>query len=87
MWGKLAGLAFGAVFLAPAAVEFNRDVRPILSDKCFACHGPDAKNAKSEYRLDTFDHAITAIDGVKGIVPGKLKDSEVHWRILPEDPS
>jgi hypothetical protein len=74
----------------PAAaqkVEFNRDIRPILSDKCFACHGPDAKNAKSEYRLDTFDHAIAAIDGVKGIVPGKLKDSEVHWRIHSDDSS
>jgi hypothetical protein len=74
----------------PAAaqkIEFNRDIRPILSDKCFACHGPDAKNAKSEYRLDTFDHATTAIDGVTGIVPGKLKDSEVHWRIHSDDAS
>jgi len=75
---------------APAAaqkVEFNRDIRPILSDKCFACHGPDAKNAKSEYRLDTFDHATAEIDGVAGIVPGKLKESEVHWRIHSEDSS
>lgn len=68
-------------------IEFNRDIRPILSDKCFACHGPDAKNAKSEYRLDTFDHATTAVDGVTGIVPGKLKDSEVHWRIHSDDAS
>jgi len=73
--------------VAAQKVEFNRDIRPILSDKCFACHGPDAKNAKSEYRLDTFDHAITEIDGVKGVVPGKLKESEVHWRIHSEDSS
>lgn len=68
-------------------IEFNRDIRPILSDKCFACHGPDAKNAKSEYRLDSFEHATTAIDGVTGIVPGKVKDSEVHWRIHSDDSS
>ena len=68
-------------------IEFNRDIRPILSDKCFACHGPDAKNAKSEYRLDSFEHATTAIDGVAGIVPGKVKDSEVHWRIHSDDSS
>jgi len=68
-------------------IEFNRDIRPILSDKCFACHGPDAKETRSEYRLDTFDHATTAIDGVTGIVPGKLKDSELHWRIHSDDSS
>jgi hypothetical protein len=64
-------------------LEFNRDVRPILSDKCFACHGPDAKNAKSDYRLDTFAHATA--EG--GVVPGKLKESEVHWRIHSTDAS
>ena len=68
-------------------LEFNRDIRPILSDKCFACHGPDAKNAKSEYRLDTFAHATASIDGVAGIVPGKPEESEVHWRIHSDDPS
>ncbi len=82
---------FLSVALAPAAfaqkLEFNRDIRPILSDKCFKCHGPDAKNAKSEYRLDTFGHATAEIGGVRGIVPGKPKDSEVHWRIHSTDAS
>ena len=82
---------FLSVALAPAAfaqkLEFNRDIRPILSDKCFKCHGPDAKNAKSEYRLDTFGHATAEIDGVRGIVPGKPQDSEVHWRIHSTDAS
>lgn len=68
-------------------IEFNRDIRPILSDKCFACHGPDAKETRSEYRLDTFEHATSAIDGVTGVVPGKVKDSELHWRIHSEDSS
>ncbi len=62
-------------------VDFNRDIRPILSDKCFHCHGPDASNQKSEFRIDTREHALKDLDGVKGIVPGNLKESEVHWRI------
>jgi len=68
-------------------LQFNRDIRPILSDKCFKCHGPDAKNQKSDYRLDTFEHATTEIEGIFGIIPGKVKDSEVHWRIHSDDPS
>jgi len=67
-------------------VDFNRDIRPILSDKCFHCHGPDAANQKSDFRIDTFEEATADLDGVRGIVPGNLEDSEVHWRIrLPND--
>ncbi len=73
-------------FAAEKKIDFNRDVRPIISDKCFKCHGPDAKNQKSEFRIDTFDHATEDLDGVKGIVPGDLKESEVHWRIRSDDP-
>tara|TARA_R110002096_G_scaffold16106_61_gene55398 strand:+ start:2002 stop:5142 length:3141 start_codon:yes stop_codon:yes gene_type:complete len=69
-----------------AEVDFNRDIRPILSDKCFHCHGPDAANQKSDFRIDTFEHATADLNGVKGIVPGNLRDSEVHWRIrMPND--
>ncbi|MDF1813515.1 MAG: PSD1 and planctomycete cytochrome C domain-containing protein [Verrucomicrobiales bacterium] len=67
-------------------VDFNRDIRPILSDKCFHCHGPDAKNQRSDFRIDTREHAMEDLDGVRGIVPGDLDESEVHWRIrLPND--
>ena len=67
-------------------VDFNRDIRPILSDKCFHCHGPDAKNQRSEFRIDTFEHATEDLDGVQGIVPGKPEESEVSFRIhLPND--
>ncbi|MDF1756380.1 MAG: PSD1 and planctomycete cytochrome C domain-containing protein [Verrucomicrobiales bacterium] len=67
-------------------VDFNRDIRPILSDKCFHCHGPDAKNQKSDFRIDTREHAMEDLDGVRGIVPGDLEGSEVHWRIrMPND--
>ena len=71
----LTGIGFGK------EIDFNRDIRSILSDKCFHCHGPDADNQKSDYRLDSEEAAFAELDGYFGIVPGKLKESEVHWRI------
>ena len=62
-------------------VDFNRDVRPILSDKCYKCHGPDADNKKSEFRLNSFEDAIADLGGYAGIVPGDVEASEVHFRI------
>jgi hypothetical protein len=70
-----------------AEIDFNQQIRPILSDKCFKCHGPDAKNQKSKFRLDTFEHATETHDGVVGVVPGKLEESELHWRIRTDDDS
>lgn len=83
---------FISLILFPASLvaeplDFNRDVRPILSDKCFKCHGPDAKNQKSEFRIDTFEHATTDLGDYAGVVPGDLKASETHWRIHSDDPS
>ena len=68
-----------------AKIDFNRQIRPILSDKCFKCHGPDAKNQKSDFRLDTFDQAIQEHNGFVGLTPGSLEDSEIHWRIHTDD--
>ncbi|GAB5559160.1 MAG: hypothetical protein SynsKO_08070 [Synoicihabitans sp.] len=66
----------------PAIIDFNRDVRPIISDKCFHCHGPDADNQKSDFRLDTREHAIADLgDAFFGIVPGDVEASDLHWRI------
>lgn len=62
-------------------ISYNRDVRPILSDNCFACHGFDPKNRKAGLRLDTFEGAT--VDGA--IVPGNLTKSEVWSRIVSED--
>ena len=63
-------------------VSFNDEVMPILSDKCFHCHGPDADNQKSDFRLDTEKHAKQALkDGGWGIVAGSLEKSSVHERI------
>ena len=58
----LAFLCAGAVAPASLAVDFNRDIRPILSDKCFACHGPDAKARKGGLRLDAREDALAVID-------------------------
>ena len=69
-----------------AKIDFNQQIRPILSDKCFKCHGPDSKNQKSKLRLDSFENATKSHGGVVALVPGKLKDSELHWRIRSDDP-
>ena len=72
-----------AVLSLPAAgeIDFNRDIRPLLSDRCFKCHGPDAKNQKSEFRLNTRESALADLDGYAGIVPGDLEESELWHRI------
>jgi hypothetical protein len=70
---------------APAKIEFNRDVRPILSENCFACHGFDPKHREADLRLDTFDGATQDRDGSRGIVPGDLSKSDAWQRIISED--
>jgi len=72
--------------LAAAQVDFNRDVRPILSDACFACHGPDEAKTKGKLRLDSREHALKpAKSGALAIVPGKPDESELIKRILTSD--
>ena len=67
-------------------VDFNRDVRPILSDTCFNCHGPDVANVKSNLRLDVRDLALKpAKSGAVAIVPGEPDESELIKRILTSD--
>ena len=80
--GVLIGVAGGL----RAEVSFNHEVRPILSDRCFHCHGPDAENQKSEFRLDTAENARADLGGYVGIEPGNLTKSELHERIHSTDP-
>ena len=70
---------------APVAVQFNRDIRPILADKCFACHGPDANQRQADLRFDQQQSALSDRDGVRAIVPGKLDESELFRRITADD--
>ena len=67
---------------AEQALRFNRDIRPILSDKCFACHGPAAQEADVDLRLDTRE-AVMQEEGI--IVPGKPEESEFVRRIFTSD--
>ena len=67
-------------------ILFNRDIRPILSDNCFQCHGFDPKNRKADRRLDTREGALKEKDGVTAVVPGDIKASEMHRRIHSSDP-
>ncbi len=71
---------------ADAKLDFNRDVRPILSDNCFACHGFDAKKRKGKLRLDTAEGAIALKDGIQAVKPGDPEASELIKRILSKDP-
>src|SRR5689334_2400747 len=70
----------------PAKIEFNRDVRPILSDNCFHCHGLDKNSRKADLRLDLREVALKAAEsGETPIVPGKPEASELVRRIASED--
>ncbi len=79
-------LANGPVQADEAKISFDRDIRPILSDNCFACHGPDAKQRKAKLRLDTRAGALAELkSGEHAIVPGKIDDSVLLERITSED--
>ncbi|WP_202921863.1 PSD1 and planctomycete cytochrome C domain-containing protein [Anatilimnocola aggregata] len=90
----LAGLGFAGVSLPgetagqeqPAKIDYNRQIRSILSDKCYRCHGPDAAERKGGFRLDERESAVKPADsGEHPIVPGKPAQSELLRRIMSDD--
>ncbi|MDP4680190.1 MAG: DUF1549 domain-containing protein, partial [Cyclobacteriaceae bacterium] len=73
----------------PEVIDFNFHVKPIISDKCYACHGPDKANQKADLRLDTEEGALAALGDKKdhaAIVPGKLNESHAYLRMISNDP-
>jgi hypothetical protein len=66
-------------------VEFNRDIRPLLADTCFACHGPDKNKRKAELRLDIGDDAAKQRGDHRIVVPGKPDQSELFRRLTSSD--
>ncbi|MSU49781.1 MAG: DUF1553 domain-containing protein [Opitutus sp.] len=68
-----------------AKLEFNRDIRPILSENCFQCHGQDAQRREAKLRLDERESAVRDRDGYSAILPGKPGESEVIRRIQSKD--
>jgi hypothetical protein len=74
----------------PDTVSYNFHIRPILSDKCFKCHGPDANKREAQLRLDIADSAYAPLKETKGafaIIPGKPDESELYKRISSTDTS
>ena len=76
----------------PAVVQFNRDVRPVMANTCFKCHGPDIKANKADLRLDLPENATRERKDKTGrkytpVVPGNPEASEVWRRVSSQDPS
>ncbi|MGE3822112.1 MAG: DUF1549 domain-containing protein, partial [Isosphaeraceae bacterium] len=68
------------------AIDFNRDVRPILSESCFQCHGPDTAKREADLRLDSREGLFRSKDGSTVVVPGDPEESALIFRIESDDP-
>src|SRR6266487_6919317 len=89
----LAAGSIGAALAASAKkqsvtepVDFSSQIRPLISSKCFSCHGPDESSRKAKLRLDLRDEAIKDHKGTRAIVPGDAASSEMVRRITATDP-
>ena len=83
-----ASVLLGSNLVVPAGkISFNKDIRPILADRCFSCHGPDSAARKADLRLDLEEEAKAALrEGVTPIVPGDPDASAIIRRLTHEDP-
>src|SRR5262249_32191635 len=71
----------------PEKIDFNRQIRPILSNNCFQCHGPEDKKRRADLRLDTKQGAFADLGGHHAIVPGNVARSKLIERITSTDKS
>ncbi len=78
-------VAFSWAQPAPRTVEFNRDIRPILAENCFLCHGPAKSTRKADLRFDHEDSAKEDRGGYQAIVPGKPAESALIQRVTATD--
>ena len=84
----LSACLVAPVSAAPPPVDYNRDIRPLLSKYCFACHGSDEPHREAGLRLDQRASALKPLDsGFTAITPGKVEDSELFLRISSDEPS
>jgi hypothetical protein len=67
-------------------IDFNKQIRSILSNRCFACHGPDEEEREGDLRFDTAEGALADLGGHSAIVPGKPEESSLIERITTDDP-
>ena len=96
VWRLFVFAAFSSALVLPAheaekstgpRIDFARQIRPILSDNCFRCHGPDDKERKVGLRLDIKEKAFAELkSGNRAIVPGKSSESELMARVLADNP-
>src|SRR5207248_3317014 len=87
-WLRFVMFGLVATLSQPAAAEpltFNRDIRPILAENCFACHGPDRGQRKANLRLDNDSDAYADRDGTHIVVPGKPEASELYRKLTTTD--
>ena len=88
VWAGFHFVHVSPIIQAAEKFSYNNDIRPILSDKCFHCHGPDASKRKPKdnpLRLDTFEGATADRDGFQAIIPGKPDKSELISRIFTDN--
>ena len=83
----MLGLVSGATSALGQAVDFESQIKPLLSDRCFACHGPDENARKADLQLHTREGAFAKLDDdLVVITPGKPQASELYRRITATDP-